>query len=93
MKNSNIFLSGFVVISLFLSSCTEGLEDLDGNPRNITQEQLEVDFQNVGSLYKPMFENIYQYTPPWSFQLQQNLNADVFSGYMTNPRPFCSWGE
>ena len=88
MKNSNIFLSGFVVISLFLSSCAEGLEDLDGNPRNITQEQLEVDFQNVGSLYKPMFENIYQYTPPWSFQLQQNLNADVFSGYMTNPRPF-----
>jgi len=88
MKNSNIFLSGFVVMSLFLSSCAEGLEDLDGNPRNVTQEQLEVDFQNVGSLYKPMFENIYQYTPPWSFQLQQNLNADVFSGYMTNPRPF-----
>nr|8J0P_A Chain A, Chitin binding SusD-like protein [Aquimarina]8JXZ_A Chain A, SusD-like protein AqSusD [Aquimarina] len=68
--------------------CSEGLEDIDGNPRNITQEQLEVDFQNVGSLYKPMFENIYQYTPPWSYQLQQNLNADVFSGYMTNPRPF-----
>ncbi len=89
MKNtSNILLSGIVVFSMIFSSCSEGLDDIDGNPRNITQEQLEVDFQNVGSLYKPMFENIYQYTPPWSFQLQQNLNADVFSGYMTNPRPF-----
>ncbi len=89
MKNTNnIFLAGFMVCSLLMSSCSEGLEDIDGNPRNITQEQLEVDFQNVGSLYKPMFENIYQYTPAWSYQLQQNLNADVFSGYMTNPRPF-----
>ncbi len=89
MKNTNnIFLSAIVVFSLLISSCTEGLDDIDGNPRNITQEQLEVDFQNVGSLYKPMFENIYQYTPPWSYQLQQNLNADVYSGYMTPPRPF-----
>ncbi|MCK8522945.1 SusD/RagB family nutrient-binding outer membrane lipoprotein [Aquimarina sp. D1M17] len=86
MKNINIICLGFMLLSVF--SCSEGLEDLDGNPRNITDEQLAVDFQNVGSLYKPMFENIYQYTPPWSYQLQQNLNADVFSGYMTNPRPF-----
>ncbi|GAA4274818.1 RagB/SusD family nutrient uptake outer membrane protein [Aquimarina gracilis] len=89
MKNTNnIFLSGLMALSLLLSSCTEGLDDIDENPRNISQEQLEVDFQNVGSLYKPIFENIYQYTPAWSYQLQQNLNADVFSGYMTNPRPF-----
>ncbi|WP_271766021.1 RagB/SusD family nutrient uptake outer membrane protein [Aquimarina algiphila] len=89
MKNiNNIFLSGIVIFSMLFSSCSDDLEGIDENPRNITQEQLEVDFQNVGSLYKPMFENIYQYTPPWSYQLQQNLNADVFSGYMTNPRPF-----
>ncbi len=85
---NNILLSSIVVFSMVFSSCTDDLEGIDGNPRNITQEQLEADFQNVGSLYKPMFENIYQYTPPWSYQLQQNLNADVFSGYMTNPRPF-----
>jgi len=89
MKNrNNIFLSSLVAFSLVFWACSDNLEEIDGNPRNITQEQLEVDFQNVGSLYKPMFENIYQYTPVWSYQLQQNLNADIFSGYMTNPRPF-----
>ena len=33
-------------------------------------------------------KSIYQYSPAWSYQLQQNLNADVYSGYLTNPRPF-----
>ena len=76
------------VIGLISASCSNGLEDLNQNPRNITQEQLEVDFQHVGSKYKPIFESIYQYAPAWSYQLQQNLNADVYSGYLTNPRPF-----
>lgn len=75
------------VIGLVGISCSN-LEDYNTNPRNISQEQLEVDFQHVGSKYKPIFESIYQYTPAWSYQLQQNLNADVYSGYMTNPRPF-----
>lgn len=88
MKKMNK-LGMFASVLAFLGlSCTEGFEDLNQNPSEITQSQLEVDFQHVGSSYKPIFENIYQYTPPWSYQLQQNLNADVYSGYMTNPRPF-----
>lgn len=75
------------VIGLITSSCSENL-DINDNPRNITQDELEVDFQHVGARYKPVFENIYQYAPAWSYQLQQNLNADVYSGYLTNPRPF-----
>ncbi len=82
----SVMLLAFACLSII--SCGEDLEELNQNPRNITQEQLEIDFQDIGAFYKPIFENIYQYTPPWSFQLQQNLNADVFSGYMTNPRPF-----
>jgi hypothetical protein len=80
-----LFVIGMTMINV---SCSDNLEGLDNNPRDITEEQLKVDFQHVGSLYKPVFENIYQYTPAWSYQLQQNLNADVFSGYMTSPRPF-----
>tara|TARA_R110001583_G_scaffold86860_1_gene226674 strand:+ start:3274 stop:4866 length:1593 start_codon:yes stop_codon:yes gene_type:complete len=89
MKIFNKILILFAAIATMVStSCTDDFEDLNKNPKNITQEQLEGDFQHVGSLYKPIFENIYQYTPAWSYQLQQNLNADVYSGYMTNPRPF-----
>ncbi len=69
-------------------SCGDDLEGIDGNPRDISDQQLEIDFQDIGAPFRPIFQSIYQYDPPWSFQLQQNLNADVFSGYMTNPRPF-----
>ncbi len=88
MKKINKLSLFILVFSLIgISSCSD-FDDVNDNPRNITQEQLEVDFQHVGSNYRPIFENIYQYAPAWSYQLQQNLNADVFSGYMTNPRPF-----
>ncbi len=88
MKKFNKIIAYLAIIGLIGTACDNGLEDLNQNPRNITDEELEVDFQHVGSLYKPIFENIYQYSPAWSYQLQQNLNADVYSGYMTNPRPF-----
>ncbi|PQJ21062.1 RagB/SusD family nutrient uptake outer membrane protein [Tenacibaculum sp. SG-28] len=86
MRNIKKYIP-LVVASMFLIGCSD-LEQYNVNDRNITQEQLEIDFQHVGSRYKPIFQNIYQYNPAWSYQLQQNLNADVYSGYMTNPRPF-----
>ncbi|WP_405605683.1 RagB/SusD family nutrient uptake outer membrane protein [Polaribacter sp. Asnod1-A03] len=87
MKNINKLLFYVVILALFVTSCND-LEQYNVNDKNISDEQLEIDFQHVGSKYKPIFESIYQYSPAWSYQLQQNLNADVFSGYLTNPRPF-----
>ncbi len=87
MKKISKLLICLLVIGSVGISCSD-LEEINNNPRDITAGQLEVDFQHVGSKYKPIFESIYQYTPAWSYQLQQNLNADVYSGYMTNPRPF-----
>jgi len=87
MKKINNLIACLAVFGLIGTSCSD-LEEFNGNERDITQEQLEVDFQHVGSKYKPIFESIYQYTPAWSYQLQQNLNADAYSGYMTPPRPF-----
>ena len=87
MKKINKILACLVVLGLISTSCSD-LEQFNVNDKNITQEQLKIDFQHVGSLYQPIFESIYQYSPAWSYQLQQNLNADVYSGYLTNPRPF-----
>lgn len=89
MKNINKLFTYIAVLSVLTTSCSD-LEQFNVNDKNITPEQLEIDFQNVGSKYKPIFESIYQYNPAWSFQLQQNLNADVYAGYLTNPRPFVS---
>jgi hypothetical protein len=87
MKNINKLFACVVVLGIFITSCND-LEQYNVNDKNISEEQLEVDFQHVGSKYKPVFESIYQYSPAWSYQLQQNLNADVYSGYLTPPRPF-----
>ena len=87
MKKISKNLIYLILIGLVTISCSD-LEDFNKNDRNITDDQLKVDFQHVGARYQPIFESIYQYSPAWSYQLQQNLNADVYSGYMTNPRPF-----
>ncbi|HAO15708.1 MAG TPA: SusD/RagB family nutrient-binding outer membrane lipoprotein [Tenacibaculum sp.] len=86
---SNVY-KVFVVAALLLSAFfgCDGLEDYNINEKEISDDQLVADFQIAGSKFKPIFQNIYQFDPAWSFQLQQNLNADIFSGYMTNPRPF-----
>ncbi len=86
ISKTGILLS--LILGLVASSCSKGLEDFNQNERGITDEQLLPDFQNIGAFYKPIFENIYKYKEPWEYQLQQNLNADIFSGYMTSPRPF-----
>ncbi len=76
------------ILFLLNVSCTKDFDEINTDPAQITDEQLAADFQDVGSLYKPIFESIIITNPAWKYQLQQNLNADVFSGYMTNPRPF-----
>ncbi len=53
MKNLSKLLACFFVLGIVGNSCSD-IEDINDNPRDITQEQLEVDFQHVGSKYKPM---------------------------------------
>ena len=68
--------------------CTDGFEALNTDPNGLTDEQSEADFINVGGPFKPIFLNIYRYDPAWHTQLQHNLNADTYCGYMSPPRPF-----
>ena len=91
MKNIYKILTFIGVLSLLLNtSCTKDFDEINNDPTQITDKQLEADFQYIGAKYQPIFESIIITNPAWKFQLQQNLNADVFSGYMTNPRPFVS---
>ncbi len=87
IKNINKLIAFLAITGLIGVSCSD-LEDYNKNDKNISDTTLEIDFQHVGSKFQPIFENIYRYDPAWVFQLQQNLNADVYSGYLTNPRPF-----
>jgi len=91
MKNIYKILSIFGILIVMLSiSCTKDFDEINTDPTQITDDQLKADFQYIGAKFQPVFESIIITNPAWKFQLQQNLNADVFSGYMTNPRPFVS---
>jgi len=87
IKNINKIIAFLAFIMLTGISCSD-LEDYNKNDTNISDETLTIDFKHIGSRFQPIFENIYRYDPAWAYQLQQNLNADVYAGYMTNPRPF-----
>ncbi|WP_106792209.1 RagB/SusD family nutrient uptake outer membrane protein [Aquimarina sp. Aq78] len=88
MKNifKKIIITAF--ISVFVLSCTDDFEALNTDPNGLTDAQSEADFINVGGPFNPIFLNLYRYDPAWHTQLQHNLNADTFSGYMAPPRPF-----
>lgn len=85
----NIFkytVAAMVAISLL--GCTEDFEDINSNRYGYSDEELTQQNNHIGSGFSTMFDNIIRTNPGWNYQLQHNLNADVFSGYMGSPTPF-----
>ncbi|MEL4307468.1 RagB/SusD family nutrient uptake outer membrane protein [Joostella sp. CR20] len=76
------------VLAFSMTNCTEDFEDINTDPHGISNESLQQRFNNIGAKFPPMFANVIRIEPAWNYQLQHNLNADVFSGYMTSPTPF-----
>lgn len=79
-----------LAIGFGVTSCTDDLEGLNDNPLRLTEEMLAIDYANVGAFLPQMQQSIYYNTSGgnWEFQLQQNLNADIYSGYLCPPTPF-----
>lgn len=93
MKNRIKIVSQIVAVGLMAASitgCTKNFEKYNTNPLGLSEEQLEADYQNLGSPLKQAQLFIYIANPAWAYQLQQNLIADVYSGYMMSPSPFQS---
>ncbi|KAB1067577.1 SusD/RagB family nutrient-binding outer membrane lipoprotein [Tamlana haliotis] len=76
------------LVAMSLTNCTGDFVDVNTDPYGFSQESLTQQNNHIGSRFAPMFSNIIRVEPAWNYQLQQNLNADVFSGYMTAPTPF-----
>ena len=67
------------------SACTDNFESINTDPNGMTPEQVQLASrfsQPITSIYLNYQNRNYEY------QLQQNLNADLYSGYMANPTPF-----
>jgi hypothetical protein len=72
-------------LSLFImSSCTKNFQALNTDPSKVTQAQAAGDFQYIAGFLPDMEKNIASPTD-YVYQVQQNLNADIFSGYMSSP--------
>lgn len=88
MKNWNI-IALFALLTLVLASaCTKKFADINTNPYDFNEDELRADFRLMGEPLSQAQLNLLIYNDPPNAQLQQNLNADVFSGYMMTPTPF-----
>ncbi|MFT3978892.1 MAG: SusD/RagB family nutrient-binding outer membrane lipoprotein [Ferruginibacter sp.] len=73
--------------SLLLGSCTKKFEDYNNGLSGLTDEILNADFSQVIGPLKQAQRNTLNQTN-WIYQLQQNLNADVYSGYFMSPTTY-----
>jgi len=81
------------IVPLLFLKCTDHFDELNTNPTGITEEQLEGDYNMIGAYFPQMQQMIYMnYNwgdgKDWTYQIAQNLNADIYSGYMMSPTPF-----
>ncbi len=75
-----------------LGACTGNFRDLNDDRSGITDKELEADNNGLGYRLGIIQQGVYfNYDygkgKNWPFQMTQNLSADMFSGYMHDPKP------
>src|ERR1700722_6704122 len=70
-----------------LGSCTKQFDSINTNPDGLYPAQVEIDYQNLGAPLNQAQLSIFNYID-YNYQVQQNLNADIFSGYEMSSTPF-----
>ena len=71
-----------------LPSCTRNFEDINTNPYDVYDDELQADFKLLGDPLVQSMLSILSSHDVSVAQLQQNLMGDVYSGYMMTPNPF-----
>lgn len=90
-KNRLFFISVWSIV-FAVTSCTDHFRSLNTDKSGITEEEMKIDYNNLGILLGIVQQGIYfNYDygkgKNWPFQLMQNLNADMFCGYMHDAKP------
>lgn len=93
MKRNIYILSALIGCFLWMTACTDKFEEYNTPKVGISDKGLEQDFNHIGAYFLPVQEMIYvNYNwgdgTDWTFQLTQNLTADLWSGYMASATPF-----
>lgn len=90
LKNHKTYL--WMILWILCLSCTKDFREINTDLSGITDEDMKVDFNNIGIPLDVIQQGIYfNYDfgkgKNWTYQLTQNLNADMFSGYMHDYKP------
>lgn len=90
MRTRNLLT--YLLLAWTATCCTSQFKDINTDKTGITDKDLEIDYNNYGIRLNIIQQGIYfNYDygkgKNWPFQLTQNLNADMFSGYMHDAKP------
>lgn len=88
-KISTIKLFALLSIGSIIG-CTGNFEDYNRDPYALSDDFKKADWLYLKAFFPQMQQSIYYNNSKgnWEFQIAQNLNADLFSGYLTPPTPF-----
>jgi hypothetical protein len=88
MTRINKLLIALVAIAATgLGSCTKQFDSINTNPDGLYPAQVDIDYQQLGAPLTQAQMSILNYID-YNYQVQQNLNADIFSGFMMSSTPF-----
>lgn len=81
-----------IFLPLLMLACTGGFREMNTDKTGITEDEMKIDFNNIGIPLNVVQQGIYfNYDygkgKNWPYQIMQNLSADMFSGYMHDYKP------
>lgn len=78
----------FCIVVFATTSCTDYMQEINLDQKLITDKMLQQDANEGGVSLPGMQLGIVDVLTTWRFEMQQNLNADNYGGYMSLPSPF-----
>ncbi len=89
-KTTSMILLLTLSIVMIVGGCTGNFDEYNRDDFALTKEIKKSDWIHLKAFIIQMQQSIYFNNDgsDWVFQLTQNLNADIFSGYLTPPTPF-----
>lgn len=85
MKTIKSIIILAAALALLLPGCTKNFEEINTDPYGLSDSQIQ-----LGDLFTEAELSIYynQSNGDYEYQLMQNLNADLYSGYLAVPTAF-----
>lgn len=90
MKTKIKYIFGLLSVAFMVSSCTGNFDGMNTPPYGVSDEDLLQDNNLIGMHFPTIQQAIYYNYggAGYYFQTFQNLNADIWSGYMATPTNF-----